>query len=772
MAKKAKAKRSNPFAYGNELYFGFNANGQEYAVLDSMANWYYKVVGSGSGKMVVGKGNKFANGGKVQAFEPGGKVLGPGTSTSDSIPAYLSDGEYVFSARAVDNAGGANVVEGWHNALRRAKGGSVSTFGTTTKPDNTKSKFVLETPFDTAKRIYQETNKQVVKISVPPIRANFDTNSYDLNESQKLELQDISKQLSKYKLNSVIVQGHTDSVGKPKDNDLLSQNRAKAIASYLSNFVPGTSFIPVGYGEYRPLVPNTNAANMAQNRRAGLFLPDQYKTIYPEFNPKKHTAMITGMGKFAPSGGSLSSMFDTSAGSSSQGQMSSAIDFGKLFSKIKSGLGFAKGGSVSSAPHAMGMSSFGSKNASFGKPDKKQSFLNRLLFGIKYSGGNTKVSKAEVPFGPGNVIKGASRLSKIFGSSDIDVLNRFIDRPLMNANSMAYVLDKAQFGDEAGTFYRGLSNHDMAAIAGYTRVSNPALKMGKAWMDKFASTTPFNSQYTDMTVPSSWAGLASRWKKGVGKDVPYVDSEAALPYQILDPALKVGEFWRPDILKSVTKELDFAKHIAAFGGTGGGETKAIAKIMVDPKVKGIADFRSLIPGHGASRLSSEYTEGAIAPFTKYVLEAINKNAHHVTDERAGVSHLIDEYVFRAIETAPYREFLDRGLSIKSDKFDDLLPIVKKANGGLVKNKMSSPTYSLPSFDTGIDYLPKDMIAQLHEGERVLTKEENKNFSAGGTITNNIIINGTDLNKKEIAQQVMIELDRVQNKNNKSNRVQI
>jgi hypothetical protein len=93
-----------------------------------------------------------------------------------------------------------------------------------------------------------------------------------------------------------------------------------------------------------------------------------------------------------------------------------------------------------------------------------------------------------------------------------------------------------------------------------------------------------------------------------------------------------------------------------------------------------------------------------------------------------------------------------------------------ANGGLVKNKVSRPTYSLPSFDTGISYLPKDMIAQLHEGERVLTKEENKNFSSGGPITNNIIINGTDLNKKEIAQEVMIELDRVQKKNNKTNLV--
>ena len=38
----------------------------------------------------------------------GGEVMGPGTGTSDSIPARLSDGEFVMTARAVENAGGGN----------------------------------------------------------------------------------------------------------------------------------------------------------------------------------------------------------------------------------------------------------------------------------------------------------------------------------------------------------------------------------------------------------------------------------------------------------------------------------------------------------------------------------------------------------------------------------------------------------------------------------------------------------------------------------------
>lgn len=44
--------------------------------------------------------------------EKGGKVEGPGTETSDSIPARLSDGEFVFTAKAVRGAGGGDRMKG------------------------------------------------------------------------------------------------------------------------------------------------------------------------------------------------------------------------------------------------------------------------------------------------------------------------------------------------------------------------------------------------------------------------------------------------------------------------------------------------------------------------------------------------------------------------------------------------------------------------------------------------------------------------------------
>ena len=42
----------------------------------------------------------------------GGATNGPGTGTSDSIPAMLSDGEFVVTAKAVENLGGGNRMLG------------------------------------------------------------------------------------------------------------------------------------------------------------------------------------------------------------------------------------------------------------------------------------------------------------------------------------------------------------------------------------------------------------------------------------------------------------------------------------------------------------------------------------------------------------------------------------------------------------------------------------------------------------------------------------
>ncbi|MGV0607375.1 tape measure protein [Mycolicibacterium sp. XJ1904] len=62
----------------------------------------------------------------VKTFGTGGDVRGPGTGTSDSIPAWLSNGEHVLTAADVAAMGGQGGVYAFRNALHRAPGGSVT----------------------------------------------------------------------------------------------------------------------------------------------------------------------------------------------------------------------------------------------------------------------------------------------------------------------------------------------------------------------------------------------------------------------------------------------------------------------------------------------------------------------------------------------------------------------------------------------------------------------------------------------------------------------
>ena len=57
-----------------------------------------------------------AEGGEIDNFpRMDGRIDGPGTETSDDIPAMLSDGEFVFTAKAVRGAGNGDRENGMKN---------------------------------------------------------------------------------------------------------------------------------------------------------------------------------------------------------------------------------------------------------------------------------------------------------------------------------------------------------------------------------------------------------------------------------------------------------------------------------------------------------------------------------------------------------------------------------------------------------------------------------------------------------------------------------
>jgi len=78
-----------------------------------------------------GQPRRMAKGGDAQMTNfprKNGPINGPGTGTSDDIPAMLSDGEFVFTAKAVRNAGGGSRRKGaarMYKLMKKLEGGAV-----------------------------------------------------------------------------------------------------------------------------------------------------------------------------------------------------------------------------------------------------------------------------------------------------------------------------------------------------------------------------------------------------------------------------------------------------------------------------------------------------------------------------------------------------------------------------------------------------------------------------------------------------------------------
>lgn len=85
----------------------------------------YGLAQPGSGYTPIGA----ADGGAIQNFpRRTGPIYGPGTETSDDVPAMLSDGEFVMTARAVRGAGNGSREQGMrrmYDMMRKFEGGAI-----------------------------------------------------------------------------------------------------------------------------------------------------------------------------------------------------------------------------------------------------------------------------------------------------------------------------------------------------------------------------------------------------------------------------------------------------------------------------------------------------------------------------------------------------------------------------------------------------------------------------------------------------------------------
>lgn len=126
-------------------------------------------------------------------------------------------------------------------------------------------------------------------VSVPHEDATFESNSWDIRESEREKLDEslrrinavldrVEKTLLKWADQGVVlgtppqpmlfVTGHTDTVGADKDNLALSRNRARSIATYFRQKGFRMPIFFVGYGERSLRVKTGDNVDEARNRRA------------------------------------------------------------------------------------------------------------------------------------------------------------------------------------------------------------------------------------------------------------------------------------------------------------------------------------------------------------------------------------------------------------------------------------------------------------------------------------------------------------------------
>ncbi|MBD3636770.1 MAG: OmpA family protein [Crocinitomicaceae bacterium] len=101
----------------------------------------------------------------------------------------------------------------------------------------------------------------------------YATKSYALNDDAMFMLDQFVKFMKENPTVKVSIQGHTDNEGDAKENQVLSENRAKGVVDYIiSKGISKDRLQYKGFGETKPKVPNTSDYNKSLNRRTEVLI--------------------------------------------------------------------------------------------------------------------------------------------------------------------------------------------------------------------------------------------------------------------------------------------------------------------------------------------------------------------------------------------------------------------------------------------------------------------------------------------------------------------
>jgi outer membrane protein OmpA-like peptidoglycan-associated protein len=128
-----------------------------------------------------------------------------------------------------------------------------------------------------------DTEKSKVSISKEQImileQVLFDTNKATIRKESFDLLDQVAKVFTEHpEIKKVLVEGHTDDVGADDKNMTLSDNRAKAVVTYLTKKgIAKERLQATGFGETKPVVKNDSKENRQKNRRVVFTILEQSK---------------------------------------------------------------------------------------------------------------------------------------------------------------------------------------------------------------------------------------------------------------------------------------------------------------------------------------------------------------------------------------------------------------------------------------------------------------------------------------------------------------
>lgn len=101
----------------------------------------------------------------------------------------------------------------------------------------------------------------------------FSTGSATITSTSRYNIEKLARILNRYNETSLVIEGHTDSIGSDYANQTLSERRADSVANLLEAYrVSGRRLSPIGYGETRPVSSNETEYGRKLNRRVEVLI--------------------------------------------------------------------------------------------------------------------------------------------------------------------------------------------------------------------------------------------------------------------------------------------------------------------------------------------------------------------------------------------------------------------------------------------------------------------------------------------------------------------